>query len=72
MLGQPKLEALLAEVVRTKKEIDALADRAESAMADEGHAHERAEDQVVVRPEALGGILLERGSLRGRRLHLTS
>ena len=38
-------------------------------MADERHAHERAEDQVVVRPEALGGILLERGSLRGRRLH---
>ena len=65
MLDQPKREAQLAEGVRSKEEIEAAADRAETSMAEEGRAHERAEDEVVARPEARGGIgLLERGSLR--------
>ena len=67
VLGQPILEALLPEVVRAKQQFEAMADGVEGAMADEGRAQQRAQDQVVAeRVEALG--ILERGNLRGRRL----
>ena len=67
VLGQPILEALLAEVVRAKQEFEAMADGVEGAMAHEGRTQQRAKNQIVAeRVEALG--ILERGSLR-RSLH---
>ena len=68
VLGQPILEALLPEVVRTKQGLEALANRVKAAMGHEGRAQKCAKDEVVAeRVEALG--ILERGRL-GRRLGL--
>ena len=71
VLDKPTLEALLAEVVRAKQGLEAMADGVEGAMAHEGRAQQRAKNKIVAqRVEALG--ILERGSLRGRRLHFES
>ena len=68
VLGQPRLEAQLAEGVRSKKTFEARANGGESAMGHEGRAQTCAEDEIVAeRVEPLG--LLERGRLRRRLVH---